>query len=177
MVGIDISERQINEAKINLPKVEFICADIRDHEFSPASFDGIVSFYCFNHIPRNSYEDIFLKFHQWLKKDGLLIASFGNGDTDEWTGEWLGTKTYFSSYNHKKTISIIKGCSFSVEDESVETELENGMKISFLWISARKIQFVSNTQRQQEARARGPNKKDTDKSLRRVIVKTRDRNR
>jgi cyclopropane fatty-acyl-phospholipid synthase-like methyltransferase len=137
VIGIDISERQINEAQNNLPNVRFICADIRECEFEQNSLDGIISFYCFNHIPRASYETLFSKFHQWLRTDGLLIASFGIGDTKEWTGEWLGATMFFSSYNRRETLSLIEQNGFKIEEETVETALENGVEVSFLWIIAR----------------------------------------
>ena len=95
VVGVDVSERQIAEARRNVPDADFICADIRDHEFELGSFDGIVSFYCFSQIPRVSYSELVGNCHRWLKNDGILIASFGIGDTEGWTGEWLGTTTFF----------------------------------------------------------------------------------
>ena len=137
VIGIDISERQICAAQNNLPNVRFICADVREYEFEPSSLDGIVSLYCFNHIPRTSYALLFSKFHQWLRIDGLLIASFGIGDTQEWTGQWLGTTMFFSSYNQQETLSLIEQNGFKIEEKTVETALEDGTEISFLWIIAR----------------------------------------
>jgi len=137
VIGIDVSERQISEAQNNLPNVRFICADVREYEFEPSSLDGIVSFYCFNHIPRTSYDSLFSKFHQWLKTDGLLIVSFGIGDTKEWIGEWLGTTTFFSSYNQREILSLIEQNGLKIEEETVETALEDGVEVSFLWIIAR----------------------------------------
>ena len=137
MIGIDVSERQIAEAKRNVPGAQFICADVRDQDFESASLDGIVSFYCFNHIPRSSYGELFGKFHRWLKTDGLLIASFGTGDMAGWTGEWLGVTTYFSSYREQETVSLVESNGFRIEEEAVETASENGDDVSFLWITAR----------------------------------------
>jgi cyclopropane fatty-acyl-phospholipid synthase-like methyltransferase len=89
VIGIDISEKQINEAKKNVPDARFICSDVRLHDFQAESFDGIISFYCFNHIPRDTYQSMLKKIHTWLKPKGLLIATFGIGDTEGWIGEWL----------------------------------------------------------------------------------------
>ncbi len=138
VVGIDVSERQINEAKKNLPDVEFVCADVREYEFEPNIFDGIISFYCFNHIPRTSYGPLLRKFHDWLRTDGLFLASFGLGDTPGWTGDWLGAQTFFSSYSRRKTLSVIQQSGFSVEEGIVETALEDATEISFLWVTAEK---------------------------------------
>ena len=139
VVGIDFSERQISEAKKNVPEAEFICADVRDQDFESDSLDGIVSFYCFNHIPRSAYGKLLRKFHRWLKTDGLLIASFGIGDSEGWTGKWLGTTTFFSSFTWKETVSLIEKNGFRIEEEVVETALEDGAEASFLWITGRSI--------------------------------------
>jgi len=138
VIGVDISERQIAEAKKNLPNVEFICGDIRDQSFELDSLDGIVSFYCFNHIPRTSYHALLREFHEWLKPDGLLIASFGIGDSEEWIGDWLGAKTFFNSYPQQETVSLVRETGFKIEEETVETALEDGAEASFLWITAMK---------------------------------------
>ena len=137
MTGIDISDRQIAEARKNLPGLEFVCADIRDHEFTPQSFDGLVSFYCFNHIPRETYSEMLAKCHRWLKPGGLLIASFGAVDTKGWTGEWLGATTFFSSYAPRKTTALVRQNGFEIMEESIETEMEDGSEIPFLWITAK----------------------------------------
>ena len=141
VTGIDISERQIAEATKNVPNAKFICADIRDHEFKLASLDGIVSFYCFNHIPRTSYSDLVAKFHKWMRTDGLLIASFGMSDNKGWTGEWLGKTTFFSSYKRHETVLLIENNGFRIEEEAVETALEDGVDSSFLWITARNMKL------------------------------------
>lgn len=141
VVGIDVSERQIAEAKKNVPDAEFICADIRDQDFEPDSLDGIVSFYCFNHIPRSFYGELLGRFHRWLKTDGLLIASFGIGNTDGWTGEWLGTITFFSSYTQQETVSFVKKNGFRIEEEAVEADLENGTEVLFLWVTVRSMKL------------------------------------
>lgn len=138
VVGIDLSERQIGEARTNVMDATFIWADVRDYEFESDSFDAIVSFYCFNHIPRSSYARLLRNFHAWLKIDGYLIASFGIGDTGEWTGEWLGATTYFSSHNERDTLKLISESAFVIENQTVETALEFDDEVSFLWVTARK---------------------------------------
>ena len=53
VVGIDVSERQINEAKKNLPDVEFVCADVREYEFEPNIFRWDHIFLLFQPYPEN----------------------------------------------------------------------------------------------------------------------------
>jgi ubiquinone/menaquinone biosynthesis C-methylase UbiE len=58
VVGVDVTERQIAEAKKNVPEAEFICADTRDQDFQSGSLDSIVTFYCRNHIPFSAYREL-----------------------------------------------------------------------------------------------------------------------
>jgi len=138
VIGVDISERQIREARKNVKKGTFICQDIRDCAFPDASFDGIVSFYCFNHIPRESYASLLLKMKRWLRRNGVVIASFGIGDCEGWTGEWLGEQVFFSSDTHGRITSLFKSSGFNVKEAVIKTDFEDGMEVSFLWIVAEK---------------------------------------
>ena len=138
VAGVDISDYQISEAQKNVPKGEFMCGDVRDCRFEPATFDAIMSFYCFNHIERNDYPGLLARFHEWLKVDGYLVASFGVNDEKEWIGEWLGARTFFSSHSREATLTLINAAGFRIESEVVETEIEDGEDASFLWIIARK---------------------------------------
>ena len=138
VIGIDVSERQIGEARKHLPNTKFICADILEYEFEKKTLDGIVSFYCFGHIPRSRYKLLFSKFHRWLKPHGLLIASFGIGDSAGWTGEWLGATTFFSSHSRSKTLSLLNQSGFIIEEENLETAIEDNEEATFLWVIARK---------------------------------------
>jgi len=138
VVGVDVSERQIREARRNVPEAVFHCGDIRECAFAGGTFDGIVSFYCFNHIARESHPPLCRKLHDWLKPGGLLVASFGCGDTDAWVGEWLGATTFFSGYKPDKTCAILREAGFEIENAVVETADEDGQAVSFLWIVASK---------------------------------------
>ncbi len=55
LTGIDISGRQIELARRNVPEGEFSKADIMDASFPAASFDAIVAFYAIEHVPREQH--------------------------------------------------------------------------------------------------------------------------
>jgi len=138
VVGIDVSERQIAEARKNVEGAAFICADIQEHDFDPGSFDGIVSFYCFNHIPRGSYSQLLTKFHSWLRDGGAMILSFGTSDEEQWTGDWMGATTFFSSHSRPRTLSLIEESGFTIDREVVEVDWEDDREVPFLWVTAEK---------------------------------------
>ncbi|MBV8256703.1 MAG: class I SAM-dependent methyltransferase, partial [Actinobacteria bacterium] len=98
LTGVDISERQVERARLAVPDAEFVCADVTELELPAGSFDAVASFYVFNHIPRELLRPLLLKIHEWLVPGGWLLTAFGQSDTEDWTGDWLGAPTFFSSY-------------------------------------------------------------------------------
>ena len=50
--GVDISPRQVARARAAVPEAAFLCADFTELELEERSFDAVVSFSVFNHVPR-----------------------------------------------------------------------------------------------------------------------------
>src|SRR5258708_32426862 len=98
VTGVDISAEQVRRARAAVPDAEFIQADFTALELEPESFAAVVSFYAFNHVPRELLAPTFARIHRWLAPQGLLMVALGPSDTAAWTGEWLGAPNFFSSY-------------------------------------------------------------------------------
>jgi len=93
VVGVDISDVQIEKARENVPTAEFIRGDATTLEFDDASFDAVVSFYTFIHLPLEEQLPLLKKVSGWLKPGGVFVATVGH---EAWTGtmpDWLGGKT------------------------------------------------------------------------------------
>ena len=103
VTGVDISAEQISRARANVPDAEFIHADFTALELEPAQFEAVAAFYSFNHTPRDLLAGLFESIRSWLVPDGLLLAAFGTSDTGSWTGDWLGTTMFFSSFPPETT--------------------------------------------------------------------------
>ncbi len=89
----------------------------------PPSFDAVASFYVFNHVPRERLAPLLCDIHGWLVPGGLLLAAFGAGDTETWTGEWLGTTMFFSSYAPETNSRLVRDAGFEpLRDELVTFE-------------------------------------------------------
>ena len=77
--------------------------------------------------------------HGWLAPGGLLLAAFGTGDTKSWTGEWLGTTMFFSSYEPAINSRLVCDAGFELlRDELVTFEEPEG-EVTFQWVLARSI--------------------------------------
>jgi SAM-dependent methyltransferase len=136
VTGVDISPRQVERARVAVPDVEFVCADATALALPPGSFDGVVSFYVFNHVPRELLAPLLARIHTWLTPDGWLLTAFGVSDTEGWTGEWLGATTFFSSFPPDTNSRLVRDAGFEiVRDELVAFEEPEG-PATFQWVLA-----------------------------------------
>jgi len=71
--GIDISSKQIELARKNVPSADFINTDVLDFEAQENSFDAIVSYYALFHIPKEKHREVLSRFYRWLKPGGYLL--------------------------------------------------------------------------------------------------------
>jgi SAM-dependent methyltransferase len=138
LTGVDLSERQLERARGRVPGARFVNGDLTTIDFPPASFDAVVSFYVFNHVPRELLAGVLERGHDWLAEDGLLLAAFGTTDVAEWTGEWLGAPTFFSSFPADVNTRLVRDAGFALDRDEVVTITEPEGPVSFQWILARR---------------------------------------
>ena len=67
-IGVDLSRRQLAIARRRVPDATFILGDFTSMAFRPASFDGVVGFYVFNHVPRDDVEPAFTTLRMALSR-------------------------------------------------------------------------------------------------------------
>jgi SAM-dependent methyltransferase len=138
VTGVDVSAEQLRLARANAPDVELIHADFTELELPPARFDAVASFYAFNHVPRERLAPLLADIHRWLVPGGLLLAAFGAGDTPEWTGEWLGTTMFFSSFPRETNSRLLREAGFELLRDELATMREPEGDATFQWILARR---------------------------------------
>ena len=137
--GVDISPRQIEMAKAQLPHLTFICADMTELNFLPESFDGIVAFYSIVHVPRQEQPALLRKIALWLRPRGFFVASFTAGSLEGgYEEDWLGAPMYWSGYDPRTTIRMVEEAGLEIVSAQEETEEEFGEATTFLWVVARK---------------------------------------
>lgn len=139
LTGVDVSAVQIEIARRNLPLSEFICADMAQIQFLPASFDAVVAFYSIIHLPRREHPQLLRRIAEWLRQRGLLVASFGGKQVEQGYEEnWLGAPMYWSSYDGQTYIRLLEDLGFRIISARDETAIEDGEEVTFFWIIARK---------------------------------------
>jgi cyclopropane fatty-acyl-phospholipid synthase-like methyltransferase len=119
--------------------VDVIEADFLELQLPEASYDAVASFYVFNHIPRERLAGLLQSIHEWLTPSGLLLSVFGAGDMEAWTGEWLGTTMFFSSYPRETNSQLVRDAGFEVLRDELVTFTEPEGEVTFQWVFARSI--------------------------------------
>lgn len=136
VTGVDISPRQIERARGAIPEAEFVCADFTELDLPHGSFDAVVSFCVFNHVPREFLAPLLGSIHAWLVSDGWLLTAFGQTDNPGWSGEWLGAPTFFASFPPEVNSRLVREAGFAVErDEVVSWASPDGPE-RFQWVLA-----------------------------------------
>lgn len=115
VTGVDFSEAQIDLARRNVPKGNFLCADMTELPFAGDTFDGITSYYAIIHIPREEHEPLLRNFHRLLKPGGVVLLCLGAEDlVDDIQEDYLGTRMYWSHYNTDTYLKMLKDGGFSI---------------------------------------------------------------
>jgi ubiquinone/menaquinone biosynthesis C-methylase UbiE len=132
VTGIDFSKNMLKLARKNVPKAKFVLKDMTKLDFETGSFDGLTAFYSIIHVPREKHFLMFQSFHRILKPKGIMLICLG---PDEWeaTDKYYGTEMFWSHYDPKKALQLVKKAGFEIISDN--TLIRGGEK--HYWILAK----------------------------------------
>jgi SAM-dependent methyltransferase len=136
VTGVDVSAGQIRRARAAVPEAEFVQADFTSLDLEPESCDAVVSFYAFNHVPRELLAPTFARIAGWLVSGGLLMTALGTGDIEAWTGDFLGAPTFFSSFPPETNTRLVREAGFEILRDQLVTFHEPDGDATFQWLLA-----------------------------------------
>jgi ubiquinone/menaquinone biosynthesis C-methylase UbiE len=136
VVGIDISRGQIERARANVPGAEFRVGDARTIDFPDDSLDAVLALYLIDNVPASEYPALFARFARWLKPGGRLLLSAEPGNDTGREYEWLGVPMFINTIPSSQLQAMLSEASFDVVSAELETQVEGGREIQFLWIDA-----------------------------------------
>ena len=135
----DISESCLNLARQNAPNAKFILSDMTTLDLPANSFDAIVAYYAFHHIPRDRYEPLLENISKWLRPNGIFMAAFYPYDVEHLvTEDWHGSTMFWSSFDENTSLDLITKPGLEIVTQSKESAIEEGKETTFLWVMARK---------------------------------------
>jgi SAM-dependent methyltransferase len=109
LIGIDISKAQIEHARAAIPDAEFIHGDITRTDFDPESFDAVVALYVLTHILSAELPGLLQRITQWLRRGGVLLATFGGrGRHDSFVDDFLGVPMFFSGLDPETNEQLVQ---------------------------------------------------------------------
>jgi SAM-dependent methyltransferase len=139
VTGVDISARQIERARRNVPTAAFIHGDMTRLTFPPGHFDAAIAFYSLTHLPHGELPGLLARIASWLRPGGLFIASMGAATNPGMVeADWLGAPMYFSGYSLEEGRAIVEGAGLDILGMTPETILEDGDPVVFAWVVARR---------------------------------------
>ena len=136
VLGVDISEAQLERARRAVPSATFVQADIAELELPDASLAAVVALYSITHVPRELHPEVFRRIARWLRPGGLLVASLGARGSEDWVGEWLGVEMFFSSWDADTNRRLLRDAGFELLLDEVLTMHEPDGPATFLWVLA-----------------------------------------
>ena len=136
VIGIDISERQIDLARKNVPDGEFHVRDMSQLTEGEFHVAAVVAFYSIFHIPRQGHSRLLSILRTFLGAGGRLLCTFGS---TEWEGEepFFGTPMRWSHFGPDASAELVAEAGFDVEyaeivERRLEGEIERHLVVSAL---------------------------------------------
>jgi len=138
VLGVDISPTQVDKARRNVPRAEFVHGDVSELQLAHGSFQGVVALYTISHLPRERHARLFADVYGWLAPGGYFLATLGATDTPDWTGDWLGEPMFFSSHDADTNRRLMRSAGFDLIVDEVAITHEPDGDVPFLWVLAQK---------------------------------------
>ena len=137
VTGVDVSAKQLELARTNVPAGTFLQADMTEVVFGPESFDAVLAFHSIIHVPRTEHPTLLKNIHRWLKPGGALLATMTvtdyEGRDEDWEG-W-GAPMVWSHYDRNANVAMLRDAGFEIKYAEPRTGDETE---TWLWVLARK---------------------------------------
>ena len=117
VIGVDISEKCIEIARITNPNMRLEIADIGNLPFDNNSFDGVISYYSVINTPKIYVHRLFAEFRRVIKPDGYLLVAVKVGTTEGYIYDLLGIKTkiYSTVFTQEEIVAFFNEAGFKLE--------------------------------------------------------------
>ena len=139
VTGVDVSARQLELARENVPEATFLKADMTEVAFAPETFDAVVAFHSIIHVPRAEHSALLGRINRWLKPGGAFLATMTvtdyEGRDEDWEG-W-GAPMAWSHYGRDANMAMLRETGFEIHYAEPRTGKGTGDEDeTWLWVLA-----------------------------------------
>jgi|SRR3989344_318544 len=141
VVGLDLSQKMIEEAEKKISKAKFIVGDMTKMPFTSTSFDGIYARASLLHVPKELMPKALESILKILKSKGILYLAVKKGEGEgEVKEEKYGkrVKRFFSFFGEEEMGKLLDKAGFKIIDMSSEVKVK-GSKTVWIEVFARKV--------------------------------------
>lgn len=132
IVGVDISEKQLERARINVPSAQYVNSDLLRYS-TDAKYDGIVMLYSLYHVNRAYHQRILEKMYGMLHDDGWILLNIRKEDNPlKYKPDFCGQSMLWSHFDYKTFKKMLRNAGF--RSELLGDEIKQGSKESHLWL-------------------------------------------
>jgi 2-polyprenyl-3-methyl-5-hydroxy-6-metoxy-1,4-benzoquinol methylase len=141
VTGVDVSARQLELARTNVPEGTFFKADMTEVVFWPETFAAVVAFHSIIHVPRTEHLTLLESIQGWLRPGGALLATMTvadyEGRDEDWEG-W-GVPMVWSHYDRNANVAMLRDAGFQIQYAEPRTGGGTGDETeTWLWVLASK---------------------------------------
>jgi SAM-dependent methyltransferase len=113
---VDVSARQLELARTNVPEGTFFKADMTEVVFWPETFAAVVAFHSIIHVPREEHPALLAKVQHWLRPGGLFLATLTLTDFVGEDGDWegWGAPMRWSHYDAETNVAMLRRAGLNV---------------------------------------------------------------
>ena len=119
VLGIDVSERQIDLARQHVPEGRYEVADLLSLSPGDYDVDAVISFYAIFHTPRETHGHTLGTFATFLEPGGMLLITMA-GSTWEGEEEFYGTTMWWSSHGPETNVALVSAAGFEVLRDEID---------------------------------------------------------
>jgi SAM-dependent methyltransferase len=117
VIGIDVSERCVELARLHNPEMRFEQGDIANLMFDDEALDGIISYYSILNTPKHDVGRIFKEFYRVLKPNSYLLIAVKAGTAEGYINDLVGIETeiYMTLFAENEIRNYFQDAGFVVE--------------------------------------------------------------
>ncbi len=141
VVGIDLADEFLKEAKKNVPEAKFLKMDLRELDFPENYFDAIWAVAVLLHIRKESILETLNGFRKILKSKGKLFITVKRGRGSKYVREKLsGDKQRFFTYFFKYEMEdFVRKSGFRILNSQISSDILGRKDVQWIIVEAEKV--------------------------------------